>query len=477
MKNLSIIFTSICLMFMVPGVLPAQPAGRWIMADNHKHTSSSDGSGTAITAATEWKSVGFNYLLITDHGNYGEYENGNIATANTQHDPAEFKVGIGIEWAKRPHFVCMYQDPVNQPMPGGYQDPFWSAHGVSSSSYEGVLAVIEWVDSLGGHMYVAHPGTTGSSYNAYTKTLDSLLEMAEHGLKGFEAFNGGNAFTWNQARHIWRAGGLWDEILKRGYRFAAYSGSDSHGTSAYNGFGGNRAYILSQTITDEAYFEALQAGRFYMVAEYHSGAPFAIIMNATVGDSMMGSTVRVGGGAAELRVQASLDTAHINSVNKLVIQIDTIKVISDGNILWMGMPNAKTFDSTISVPVSQNTYVRVEVLAKNLSSGGVVRALSNPIYLEPGTVNLVSGTNNAQSLSLAICPNPSHKAARISFAPLAEKSVLRIYSPLGRLVSLKTIMPLQKEMMWDGSGFNSGTYLLQINRNGKTYSKRLVLVN
>jgi hypothetical protein len=466
MKKDLLIFVFIA---MLPYSVSAQLSGRWILSDMHKHTSSSDGSGTAISAATAWKNVGFNYLLITDHNTYGEWDNGNIAAANAQHDPSEFRVALSMEWSKACHFNTMFLNPPNTPFPLSSSDPFWSSRGVSSSSFEGILEVIQYVDSLGGWMQVNHPGGPGMSYNAYTADFDMFLTMVEQGLRGFEAFNGANDKLWNQAYHVWRVGGFWDEVLKRGHRFWALSGTDSHG-GVYNGSGGNRVYILENTITDEAYLEALKAGRFYMVADFHSGAPFGIQMNVTAGDSMMGSTVTAQGGQADIHVQANVDSEYVADLGKLVLKIDMIKVVSGGEAIWTGLPSKKHFDSTFSVPVTQNTYVRVEVTAKNLTNSSTIRALSNPIFLEPANTTLTASSCSQPEPVFSAYPNPF----RTSVAIMAgmKNAKIQIYDVKGNLVKSTIAAPTTH---WHAVGQPAGVYIVKVKTGSRIHSKKIIL--
>lgn len=471
----------ILFVLLIASACLAMPSGRWIKSDMHTHTGSSTGdtNTTAMTVAASWKTIGFNYLLVTDYyysPYYGEYLNGHLDSANVLYGNKDFVVGLGTEYPIYEHYTVSYawSSPPNYSLPTS--DAFWASHGVSKYSFGGEQAFIHYVDSTGGWISINHPGDSGMSWSHFTTTLDSLLPLVENGLKGFEAFNGGNGLVWTQAKHIWRAGGIWDSILVRGHRFCALSGSDSHGSSAYKGFGCNRAYILTDSITHEAYFEALFAGRFYMEADFYNGAPFAIIMNVTAGDSMMGSVVTVHDDYTNVRVQASVDTAYARSISRNVPRLDTIRVICKGVVLAEVCPNRVEFDSLFQVPADSISYARVEVQAKNLTSGSIVRALSNPIYIRKDTTTALGSAAGLETKTgLAISPNPFNPAVNI-FIGTHNHASLRIYNTNGRMVADVTQRISNGRVTWDASGMPSGVYIICATVGNKILSKVATLI-
>ncbi|OGJ90813.1 MAG: hypothetical protein A2350_07205 [Candidatus Raymondbacteria bacterium RifOxyB12_full_50_8] len=457
----------------------------------HKHASPLEGGGTALGDAAASKAIGYNYQLITDHRwsdtainpLYGEYLNGNIDSANLLYGSKDFHCDIGIEYHIYTHFILGHIYPPG-PLPASW--PSGNFYDWTSEKY-----FCHWADSMGAWISAAHPGppvyVDSATYSFRLWGFDTLVQLVQEGLKGFEAYNGGNGLEWLQSRFIWRVGGWWDQILQLGYRFYALSGTDFHSSTFYNR-GANRVYILSDSVTYEAYWEALFAGRFYMTAG--NGAMFAINMNVTVGDSMMGSTVLVTEDYAEVRLEAAVDTAYARSLNKNVPQLDTVRVISNGAILAELYPNRVDLDSIFRVPVDSVAYMRVEIEAKNLTDNVTVRGLSNPIFLRKSSSSIVGNTSDQEkAFDLEVHPNPFNPSTKITVcgplrSPAAwqivggQKLELSIYNIYGKQIQKfsATGKQLSAGLVWDTAELSSGVYMIRIRVGNKAISRPVTLL-
>ena len=62
-------------------------AGRWVCGDMHNHTATSYdcNGGTAMSSMSDAVDAGYNFIIITDHNEWGEWTNGNVPEANRQH--------------------------------------------------------------------------------------------------------------------------------------------------------------------------------------------------------------------------------------------------------------------------------------------------------------------------------------------------------------------------------------------------------
>lgn len=483
-KTIILIPIFLALIFFALNIQAAQPDGKWIRSDMHTHPNNhrygDNDHGTSPAMADNYKELGFNHMWITDHGHFKEFLFGHAQAYNDSSDATQFHLSPGQETAPGYIHYTIGNIDINLSIYNNWPTTDYK------KSVQGQMDYIRWFDSVGGWISANHLGPPNeepyltnypdaSSGYRWISNYDSLRQMVEAGLDGFEAFNGGNAFTWNQSRFIWEAGGWWDSILVSGLRFTAQMGSDKHDVGTiYHGYGANNVYILQDTITDEAYWEAMFAGRLYVGADFHSGSPFAIIMNMTVGDSMMGARVQLEGNVAQVRVQANLDTVYIPIWNDNIPQLDTIRVISGGQVVATILPGSKVFDSNFEITVSDSGYVRAEIIAVNLShTGSPVRALGNPIYLIEGTGSTIIDKNDdSEPESFNSYPNPFNPTITISFPASITRGKLSIYNVRGEQVFSKNI---KNNYKWNAKGLSAGFYTVIAKSADKTFRKKIML--
>jgi len=460
----------------------AQPEGKWIRTDMHSHPNShnygSDDHGNSAAMADLYKAMGFNYQLITDHNHFKEFLYGHAQAYNAASDPTKFKIGAGQEtWPGNYHWTIANVD---------YTKPLFSdwPNSDNKSNYA-YTKYIGWFDSVGAWISLNHPAppdkepysskypNTSGSYQ-FRGTYDSLKALVQAGLKGFEAFNGANSKTWLQSQFIWESGGWWDSLLIDGLRFRALSGSDKHGAGTlYHGYGVNNVYILQDTITEASYWEAMYAGRSYICADFHSGSPFAINMNVTVGDSMLGSRVELQNNIAEVRVQVNLDTVYLPIWSDNIPQLDTIKVISNGAILATIHPKSKRFDSTFQITIKDSNYVRVVAVAKNLSHSSNIRALANPIYLIEGNGVVQLETKAEYNTgTFRTYPNPFNPSIQISFPKSIDQGKLSIFNAKGERVFYKKI---KNTFKWNAGNMPAGLYTVLAESPHRVFTKKIIL--
>ncbi|PWS28596.1 histidinol-phosphatase [Pedobacter yonginense] len=373
-------FFSLCLLwnaFEVKAQVPTNPpaivnsSGIWLKGDLHVHSRhSTESSNNSVAKIINFsKSVGMDYMAITDHDNHVK---GDVAH-HTWTDP-EFKSDsllllYGAEWTTtRGHGNVFSDKPYNHQQLYDIRD----ARDVNIAKVK---------NSLGVHLSANHP--SGKDNFGFSYDLVQSIEV------------------WNSA--VWPKNAnaimIWDDMLSSGRMITGRGGSDAHHgvptstekpssntyQAEYNYIGTPTTWVFAKERSLKAVVDALNNGnvsvssnpfapRVEFYADFKGNGKF---------EMMMGNTAISTGKPIQFQVQL---------IGKLLPKEQyTITVIKNGSKL-------NAFQVTGEMPALQftdapalqgRTYYRVTVEGKNTEYPEVPKsaalsekmvALSNPIY-------------------------------------------------------------------------------------------------
>jgi len=357
-----------------PGALPPVASlsdGVWLKGELHLHSRhSKESSNNPISKILAFsKSVGIDYLCITDHDNHvdGDVEH------NTWADP-EFRSDsilllYGAEWTTtRGHGNVFSARPYDHQRLYDVRD-----------QRDVVVGAI--VKQLGIHLSANHP--SGKDHFGYSYDMVKSIEV------------------WNSA--IWSKNAnaimIWDDMLSSGRKLTGRGGSDAHhGTpetpdkATKNSYQARANYVGTPTTwvfatkrTAQAVVDALTNGRVCVTSN-----PFAPRVEFDADwdqdgkmDMMMGDNAKATGKPVRFRVQltgnANPDSAY------------TVIVIKNGNPFntYTAKGKTPTVEFTDTPATIGRTYYRVEVqgpqtpypqVPGSMALSGDMVGLSNPIY-------------------------------------------------------------------------------------------------
>ena len=156
---------------------------------------------------------------------------------------------------------------------------------------------------------------------------------------------------------------LWQSMLAKGYKIPAIGGSDYHRDNLFQILGGPSMGVYSLSNAPEDILAALKAGHSFITF-----APRGPILDMTVGEAEMGDTIPWSPG---LEVSIEVNKLQRGDVVRVVTQTDSTDILQapdDGDV-------------TLSVPVTEPGFIRVEVHRIFLPGVPPLPALiSNPIF-------------------------------------------------------------------------------------------------
>jgi len=351
--------------------------GVWLKGDLHMHSNhSSDASNNSVAKIIAFsKSVGMDYICITDHDNHvrGDVANHTWTDPGTQ-DQSMFKSDdllllYGGEWTTtRGHGNVFSARPYDHQRLYDVRD-----------QRDVVVGAIK--KELDIHLSANHP--SGKDHFGFSYDMVNSIEV------------------WNSA--VWPKNAnaimIWDDMLSSGRKLTGRGGSDSHhGTPdspdkatknsiqrTANYVGTPTTWVYATEKTKQAVVDALTNGRVSISANPYGPRVefFADIDDDGKMDMMMGDNVKATGKPVKFRVQLSgkvvADSAY------------TVNVIKNGNPY-------KTFKTTGKVPTVEftdmptligRTFYRLEVhgpstaypeVPGSMALTGDMVGLSNPIY-------------------------------------------------------------------------------------------------
>jgi len=344
--------------------------GVWLKGELHVHSRhSKESSNNPVAKIIAFsKSVGMDYLCITDHDNHVD---GDVAH-NTWADP-EFKSDsvlllYGAEWTTtRGHGNAFSAKPYDHQRLYDVRD-----------QRDVVVGSVK--KELGIHLSANHP--SGKDHFGYSYDMVNSIEV------------------WNSA--VWSKNAnaimIWDDMLSSGRKLTGRGGSDAHhgvpetpDKATKNSYQAKANYVGTPTTwvfatarTSQAVIDALTNGRVSISSNpYAPRVEFYADLNQDGKmDMMMGDNAKSTGKPVKFRVQLTGNTVPDGDY--------TVSVVKNGNPFGTFQTNGKTaFIAFTDTPATQGrTYYRVVVegpptpypqVPESTALSGKMVGLSNPI--------------------------------------------------------------------------------------------------
>lgn len=207
--------------------------GRWFRGNCHTHTTLSDGSLSPADTVAHYRGLGYDFIILTDHGSCHE----EVSSLSSE----DFLVINGAELHPR----LQHDAPVQHHI---------VALGITKSppaawvSRVTAQTVIRWIERNGGIAVYAHPYWSGHN-------LTHLLEGKQ--AMGVEIFN--------TITHVVRGLGdssvHLDQMLIGGYPWRILAVDDTH--DAARDAGGGWIEVKAQSLNRRSILSAIRAGHFY----------------------------------------------------------------------------------------------------------------------------------------------------------------------------------------------------------------------
>ena len=343
--------------------------GIWLKGDLHVHsrhsTESSNNPVGKIVAFS--KSVGMDYICITDHDNH---VNGDVLH-HTWADP-EFKSDsllllYGAEWTTvRGHGNVFSAKPYDHQRLFDVRD-------------QRDVAIAAVKNDLGIHLSANHP--SGKDHFGYSYDIINSIEVW-------------NSVLWEKNANAMM---IWDDMLSSGRKLTGRGGSDAHHgvpdspdkatknspQAKANYVGTPTTWVFATSRTKQAVVDALTNGRVSVSANPYAPRVefFADLNNDGKMDMMMGDNTKATGKPVKFRVQLT--------GNAVKDTLYTINIIKNGGAFSTLKTNGKTPVEFTDTPTANGrSYYRITVegpstpypqVPQAASLEGNMIALSNPI--------------------------------------------------------------------------------------------------
>ncbi|MDN3551501.1 CehA/McbA family metallohydrolase [Mucilaginibacter aquaedulcis] len=357
------------------GILPPVASlsnGVWLKGELHLHSShSKESSNNPVSKIIAFsKSVGMDYICITDHDNHVD---GDVAH-NTWTDP-DFKSDdsllllYGAEWTTtRGHGNVFSAQPYDHQRLYDVRD-----------QRDVVVGAVK--KELGVHLSANHP--SGKDHFGYSYDMVNSIEV------------------WNSA--VWPKNAnaimIWDDMLSSGRKLTGRGGSDAHHgvpdspdkatKNSYqtkaNYVGTPTTWVYATARTSQAIIDALTNGRVCVSSNPYAPRVefYADINQDGRMDMMMGDNIKATGKPVKFRVQITGNTVADATY--------TVNVVKDGNPFgtFKATGKAPTVEFTDTPATIGRSYYRVTVegpptaypqVPESAALSGNMVGLSNPIY-------------------------------------------------------------------------------------------------
>jgi uncharacterized protein (TIGR03437 family) len=224
---------------------PVSAAPQWYRGNTHTHTNNSDGDSSPESVAARYKSLGYNFVVITDHNKLTEVDSLNEQLG----EPGSFLVMKGEEvtdsWNGKP----VHLNAINNP------GVVYPQHGNSVlNTIDNDLAAIQ---AAGGLASIAHP-------NFYFAISGEDLINASGALL-FEVYNAHPIVNnTGDATHT-SVEAKWDAALTQGKLLYGLAVDDEHTLDNPAGALPGRAWVMvrAASLSPTAITQALASGDFY----------------------------------------------------------------------------------------------------------------------------------------------------------------------------------------------------------------------
>jgi len=212
-------------------------SGNWYKGNTHIHSTASDGGKTFSELADMYASVGYDFLVRTDH-----WVTSDVA-ADRDDYPLLWLDGIELHGddptGAMYHVACI----------GTFSD---------LDQDMGLVAAMEAVREQGGILILAHPYWMGNSF-------DDALRW---GFDGVEVYN--HVCRWLNGKGDGHA--YWGAMLRGQENALAIACDDAHLRAEHPGWNGGWIVVNAQELTRDALMASIRAGNFYASCgpEFHS---------------------------------------------------------------------------------------------------------------------------------------------------------------------------------------------------------------
>jgi hypothetical protein len=344
--------------------------GVWLKGELHVHsrhsTESSNNPVSKIIAFS--KSVGMDYLCITDHDNHVEGDVANNTWADPEYKSDSILLLYGAEWTTtRGHGNVFFAKPYDHQKLYDVRD-----------QRDVIVGAVK--KQLGVHLSANHP--SGKDHFGYSYDMIESIEVW-------------NSVLWSKNANAIM---IWDDMLSSGRKLTGRGGSDAHhgkpdspdkatansGQVNANYVGTPTTWVFATERSSQAVINALTNGRVSISANPYAPRVefFADTNEDGKMDMMMGDNVKSIGKQVKFRIQLSGNTLPDADY--------TITVIKNGG-------KFNTYQATGKKPMAEftdapsatgRTYYRVTVEGRptpypqvpgSMALGGNMVALSNPI--------------------------------------------------------------------------------------------------
>jgi hypothetical protein len=344
--------------------------GVWLKGELHVHSRhSKESSNNPVAKIIAFsKSVGMDYLCITDHDNHVDGDVAHNTWADSEFKSDSVLLLYGAEWTTtRGHGNAFSAKPYDHQRLYDVRD-----------QRDVVVGSVK--KELGIHLSANHP--SGKDHFGYSYDMVNSIEV------------------WNSA--VWPKNAnaimIWDDMLSSGRKLTGRGGSDAHhgvpetpDKATKNSYQAKANYVGTPTTwvfatarTSQAVIDALTNGRVSISSNpYAPRVEFYADLNQDGKmDMMMGDNAKSTGKPVKFRVQLTGNTAPEGDY--------TVSVVKNGNPFGTFKTNGKTaFIEFTDTPATQGrTYYRVVVegpptpypqVPESMALSGKMVGLSNPI--------------------------------------------------------------------------------------------------
>lgn len=241
--------------------------------DMHCHTCRSDGKEAPAIVAANYRKAGFDFLSITDHG---QYEPSLEAIRAYEEIPMSFCLFPGEEVhppknnCHTVHFGGGYSiNEIFRREPERYEREVDELvkdldvpKGLDAREYASLVWVYRQIRKAGGLAIMAHPCWIQEAAYHISREMYRYL-LATHPFDALE-LTCGQSLEENQQQVS-----LWQQMREEGNVVPIVGSSDSHGTVNSQWFGLSKMIVLSEECSKDAILEAVKARRAVVLEQYH----------------------------------------------------------------------------------------------------------------------------------------------------------------------------------------------------------------
>ncbi len=444
----------------------------------HAHTGYSDGAQTPAAAyafARNTAPTPLDFLAVTDHNHGGagmslpSYSLG-LSEAAAANDDGDFVAIYGQEWGlSSGGHVNVFESPALFGWEPGNYDVF-VAEGDYAGLYDAAVAnppaswpaLAEW----------CHPALSDFDNLQVTANGRSIVHL-------MCLVNGPFNSTAIDESDVGNTGfdAAFHEALRKGYRVSPTGDQDNH-NATWGASTESRTAVLAGAKTKAAILGGLAAGRNYATQDHNARVDFSAEGRA-MGEAFTS--------AAGVRIAARVTDPD---VGESVAQIELFRGVTGGagpaaRVAWNSGNDA--FDWREREAFAEGTeahyYLRIR-MADNQT------IWTGPVYVTYSAATSVADVGRADAapaISLAPPrPNPSRGGVAVDFAlPVAARRArLDVFDASGRLVRRLLESPRPAggaTTRWDGLGADGarvppGVYILRLDADGATASRKILLV-